>query len=167
MGRERLIIDTNFPTCSKNLFYKNASIPSDNGCMKWVGVKDKNGYGRFKSKQKIVLAHRFSYQLYHGEIPEGMFVCHQCDNPPCVAPNHLFIGSNKDNMQDMIKKGRKNAAKGIKHHTAILSPAEAWQIRNLLEYGYKAPTIAKMFKVSQGCIYGIQYNKNWKGEQND
>lgn len=72
------------------------------GCWEWKGAKTKAGYGWFSAK----IASRISWEIYRGKIPKDMLVCHKCDNPPCVNPDHLFLGTHKDNTLDMIKKGR-------------------------------------------------------------
>lgn len=76
-------------------------------CWTWTGGTSRNGYGAFWTKEKrLVRASRFSYALHYGPIPDGMVVCHRCDNPPCVRPDHLFLGTQGDNMRDMWQKGR-------------------------------------------------------------
>lgn len=77
-------------------------------CFLWRGAKDKNGYGLLKADKKMHRAHRISYNLYKGEIPENFVVMHKCDNPPCVNPYHLSVGTINDNNQDMKEKGRYN-----------------------------------------------------------
>lgn len=75
-------------------------------CWPWRGPINSSGYGVFKFHADIYLSHRFAWELTNGKIPDGMFVCHHCDNPPCCNPAHLFIGTPKDNAQDAMKKGR-------------------------------------------------------------
>lgn len=85
------------------------------GCWEWTGVMKYNGYGRVSVKNKMMIAHRVAYMMSHdAPIPDGMFVCHKCDNPRCVNPEHLFIGTARDNARDSVNKGR-NANKKKTH----------------------------------------------------
>ena len=88
------------------IIFKN-SKPMSNGCIEWQGYKNKGGYGRRRFRGFKKLVHREVYELTHGcVIPFGLIVCHRCDNPACINPSHLFLGTHKDNIQDCIKKGR-------------------------------------------------------------
>lgn len=81
--------------------------PGESGCMLWSGRKNKKGYGYYDKDGKAVFAHRYSYRTIVGEIPNGYFVCHKCDVPSCVNPEHLFVGTPSDNIRDCISKGRR------------------------------------------------------------
>ena len=79
---------------------------TETGCIQWTGSKDKKGYGRYSGASKEVLAHRLAYIMHYGRIPDGLHVLHRCDNPSCCNPQHLFVGTNSDNVADKIAKGR-------------------------------------------------------------
>lgn len=138
----------------------------DNGCWLWTGWKNIDGYGSISVKGKDIKAHRFSYELHKDIIPIGMFVLHICDNPPCVNPEHLFIGNNSDNMQDMRNKGRandKNKSSGEKHYRHKLTIQQVQAIRKLFSTGqYLKIELGKMFSTSGSNITDIVTFTTWK-----
>jgi len=101
-----------------NRFWKN--VKKSDGCWEWIGPKFTHGkYGRFNIDYKSERSHRFSYELHNGEIPKNMYVCHKCDNPSCVNPEHLFLGSQSSNLCDASEKGRLKFLKGLKREEVI------------------------------------------------
>ncbi len=83
-----------------------SKVKKTDGCWTWSGSKNSHGYGQLRSNKKLIAAHRVSWELHYGGIPEGMCVLHYCDNTECTNPNHLYLGTLKTNSQDMMKKGR-------------------------------------------------------------
>lgn len=107
-------------TLSERFWQKVAK--QDDGCWVWQGARAGHGYGTLKRGERGLtkLAHRISWELHFGAIPDGMCVCHHCDEPPCVNPDHLFLGTVKDNVGDMLEKGRRGAG-----HTNLVP--ETWR----------------------------------------
>jgi hypothetical protein len=136
-------------------------------CWSWTGAKNRMGYGCVYFDGSVGYAHRLSYQVNIGAIPEGMHVCHKCDNPGCVNPGHLFIGTAKDNQRDASRKGRKvgNPA-GRPVGGSKLTFEQAIQIRAELEAGFSKKLIAKRYKVSTGTILNIQRGITFKEVSN-
>lgn len=132
-------------------------------CRLWTGKsKDSFGYGYLSIKGKRTKAHRASYELWKGEIPKGLFVCHSCDNPNCINPDHLFLGNAKDNCDDMMNKKRNFTPKGEKANSKLLEK-DVIEIRKI--YKEKTMTIlqiCKKFNVTTGCIKPIIYERTWK-----
>ncbi len=147
----------------QEIFFRNISkTEHENGC--WIySVIDCYGYGRLKINGKVVRAHRYSYELHNGEIPDNMMICHSCDTPSCVRPSHLFIGTAKDNIQDMINKGRKNVLKGEEYRHSKLTEEQVIQIR-LLTAGedISQEMIGNQFGVSRRMVNKIKNGKAWK-----
>jgi hypothetical protein len=135
---------------------------SEGECWEWVGCRSKYGYGKFAIKgSRPTQAHRVSYMLNNGAIPDGMVIMHTCDNPPCVNPSHLRLGTHQENDADRNNKGR--TARGNKVHGAILKPAEVLQIRELWETKqYRLKDLGQMFGVSFKTISGVVCRANWR-----
>lgn len=133
------------------------------GCWIWTAAKSKTGYGRFLYGGKNRLAHRLSYSFYIGEIPDGMLVCHKCDNPSCVNPDHFFIGTNDDNMIDMSKKGRAKGGvvRGEEHGYTKLKNSHILAIREACDFGVEQQWLADFFSVTQKTISNIYRRKTW------
>ncbi len=87
-------------------FLSKFDVDAESGCWVWNAATDRKGYGRLKRGRHHVFAHRYAWEYAYGSIPDGLFVCHHCDNPPCVNVAHLFLGTNADNVLDMKRKGR-------------------------------------------------------------
>ena len=149
-----------------------AKVLRGDGCWEWRGARFTSGYGVFSIGHKTVKAHRFSWYLENGPIPQGMFICHTCDNPPCVRPSHLFMGTNTDNLQDAIRKGRvvfplpqcppERRARGERAHKAKLTADKVVEIRKQSALGRLHKDIAADFGVSDANIAYIVMRKTWK-----
>jgi hypothetical protein len=132
------------------------------GCWNWTASKDTHGYGHLRHQGRIRLAHRFSYELHCGPVPEGMQVCHKCDNRVCLNPDHLFIGTWRDNMLDKLAKGRQSRARqyGNKNPAAKLSEADIIAIRRA-KGSVLQKDLALKYGVDRAHISQIQSGKRW------
>jgi len=129
------------------------------GCWEWFGSLDTSGYGLFRFQRRLVKAHRFSWQLVHGEIPKGLLVCHHCDNRRCVNPAHLFLGTNKDNMQDASSKRRWKKQRPCRR---VLSNEQVKEIRTILNEGHRVGgKIARQYGITPTMVSYIRRNKSW------
>jgi hypothetical protein len=142
----------------KDRFEKNFTVTPS--CWVW-NLSTRKGYGRFRSNGKKVTASRFSYELYIGEIGDGMKVCHKCDNPSCVNPDHLFIGTQIENMNDMVSKNRHIDGKkrGHENGNAKLIPEQVLAIRSDQRSQSK---IAIEYGVGQALVSKIKLGKLWR-----
>ena len=137
-------------------------VDKTNGeCWIWTGARMGKGYGKIKFGNRIIGAHRLSYLLHKGIIPEKIDVCHKCDNPICVNPTHLFLGTRKDNVQDMIGKNREGWGEKSGHN--ILTLDQVIGIRKEYSSGkFTQRFIAKKYKVDYRIINDIVKRKTWK-----
>ena len=137
-----------------------ASI-DENGCWKIIShAPSPKGYIHLKRKLGPVLAHRLSYEMFVGLIPDGLCVLHRCDNPPCVNPAHLFLGTIQDNNADMVQKGRQCGPLGAANGQAKLNDEKVREIRILLRKFTQAH-IAKMFDINFRTVNKIARGKTW------
>ncbi len=149
---------------------ENWYLPEPNsGCWLWLGdCGARYGYGRATRNRKRLLAHRVVYELYFGEIPKGMFVCHKCDVTCCVNPGHLFLGTAKDNMRDMAakKRGRAPTFYGDNNPSSKLTAKQAEEIR-ALRNDRKLPlkSIANMYGITLANVWYIAKGKTWKPQE--
>lgn len=142
-------------------------IEKGESCWKWKGSKNRCGYGMIGEGRKVVYAHDLSYRLHYGEIPATdnylgrMYILHKCDNPECTNPEHLFAGTQTDNMRDMSSKGRSTS--GEKSYSAKLTWEDAKKIREMWKSGqYTQRLLSEMFDIDRSSISNIVNNKQWK-----
>lgn len=126
------------PGCTQSLSdYFWSLVRTGPGCWEWQGVRGSKGYGIFYVAKQQVRAHRFSYEATHGPIPAGLLICHHCDNPPCVRPDHLFAGTSRENRQDAIAKGRiRRAAPRVARPRRAPAPRPVRPVRENCLYGH-------------------------------
>lgn len=134
----------------------NKVVKSSN-CWKWTGAKFRGGYGNYRGN----CAHRFSYELKNGKIPKGLVACHTCDNPICVNPEHIFIGTHAQNVLDKVRKGRHPI--GSKTYNSKLNEKLVIEIRKkYTPRKYSMYRLSKEYKVSVMVICDIIHRKRWK-----
>lgn len=134
----------------------------ESGCWVWTGHRYPKGYGAYKAPGgRLVSAHRASYEMHNGPVPAGVVVCHRCDNPPCVNPNHLWLGTAAENNADRDAKGRQVAPKGSRHGMASITDETAREIRAACASGEPQVKIAKRLSVSKYVVNSIATGRNW------
>jgi len=129
-------------------------------CWEWTGMQDKDCYGLLTVENQSRRAHRLAYELFVSEIPQGMCVLHRCDNPPCVNPKHLFLGTVADNNED--KRLKKRQTFGANVNTAKLTESQVKEIRVLRQSGQHLKPIAKLYRVTHQLISQICRKECWK-----
>ena len=148
-------------------FWEKVAIQRAEDCWLWMANKNNKGYGMFGLGSAVLgkgLAHRTSYELAFGKIPKGSWVLHRCDNPACVNPRHLFLGTPKDNVADMDAKGRRvlSGFKGEQIGTSKFTAAEITAMRQAYVAGEKAAHIADRFGMKRSAISDVLGGRSWK-----
>ena len=151
-----------------NRFWSKVNKVAPNGCWEWTAHTNEHGYGRIKIDGKHQLAHRFSWMICNGEIPEmagsdyrGTCVLHKCDNRKCVNPKHLFLGTHKDNINDRDNKNRAASAVGESNGCSKLTARKVNEIRYKQQF-YTQRVLAAEYGVSQSVIHNVITGKSWK-----
>jgi hypothetical protein len=146
----------------KEMIWRNVRLDRTTGCWNWQGHTVSDGYGSKRVNGRKMHAHRLSYLAFVGDIPSKLLVCHSCDNPACCNPEHLFLGTNTDNMRDMFRKGRANRAQGERNGATKLTAAQVRAIR--AQYTGRSgqqTELAREFQVYQSTISSIVLRKTW------
>lgn len=150
------------PIAPEERFWRH--VRKGDGCWEWQSARGGNGYGSFGlTRERMTPAHRFSWELHYGPIPDGLFVCHHCDNRLCVRPDHLFLGTHGDNMADMVRKGRhrNKPMVGVANPKAKLTEDDVRAIRTRRAAGETCRVLAAEFGVSTPLISYIVKRKQW------
>ncbi len=142
-------------------------VHKGSGCWTWKGATVPYGYGVIrldKPVSALVRAHRVSWELKNGPVPEGLCVLHHCDNPPCVNPSHLFLGTKNANTADMTRKGRDKARFKLgERHASKLTPSQVEEVKLALPLHYgEGRAFARRFGVNESTISAIATGKNWR-----
>ena len=151
---------TQQPRSARERFMAKVAPCPMSGCWIWIGCTVHGGYGGMQVGRTNVNAHRVAYTEFVGPIPDGLQVCHRCDNRLCVNPAHLFLGTPKDNSQDMVRKGR--AVTGERNHWAKLTADAVQAIRRRLADGEATGSVAADYGLSRQTIWEVRTGKRWR-----
>ena len=143
---------------AKNRFWGRVEKTPE--CWLWTGYTNQDGYGRIMASGGPVTTHRLSWEIANGPIPDGMCVCHKCDNPPCVRPSHLFLGTQIKNIKDRDKKDR--VAHGVNSYRHKLSPEKVLRMRAMRNSGMGYLEIGEAFGVNDSAAWKAVNGSNWR-----
>lgn len=157
------------PTFVKHFWEYVTPTENPNSCWLWAGYRNRSGYGQVSAHCKHMLAHRVSWEIHHGPVPDGLFVLHHCDVPSCVNPDHLWLGTHTDNMRDMSKKQRHGSTthpecrlRGSDHPVSKLTNKDVRQIRALASTPITISELSRRYGVTRAVIRGIIRREGWK-----
>jgi hypothetical protein len=143
-----------------NLFWSKVDKDCENGCWEWTAARNWFGYGVWgTNKGGNSLSHRTAWSLKNGPIPKGIKICHRCDNPPCCNPDHLFSGTQKQNLQDCASKGR--TSRGVNRKHAKLNEEKVREIITLNKSGLSQNKLAIRFMVTRSVIGDVVHRRGW------
>jgi hypothetical protein len=141
-----------------------AAVAKSRGCWEWTGCLSSTGYGNIYAGGRLRLTHRYSWEIHNGTIPRGLCVLHRCDNRKCVNPDHLFLGTKRENSQDMAAKGRERVPtlRGSEHGESKLTNEDVLRIRKEVASGAKQKDIAAELGVSASLVSLVVRRKAWR-----
>jgi hypothetical protein len=131
----------------------------DTDCWEWQAARHSSGYGQLRRSGRAIYMHRWSYEHHNGPIPDGMLIRHSCDNPPCVNPAHLLLGTERENMADAVERGRASVAE---RHSRKLTNADVVTIRACIAAGEKQAHVARRFGIAESTVSEMMHGRTWK-----
>lgn len=161
---------TPFATNRRNLFrcsshcrfWKYIEKRTPDECWPWTGSLDRHGYGQFNcGNGRHSISTRFMYEIYFGEIPDGLCVLHRCDYRACCNPFHFFLGTRADNLRDMDNKGRRVSARGLRNNNTKMTESSVLHARALHAEGQLCSALCKQFGVSYSTMSQILHRETW------
>lgn len=168
-GRGQSFVEKGLTMKTLDELLAKIKVNEKTGCWEWQGTCGTGGYGQVNVVSKktghytTTKAHRFSWELHFGPFPKSLCVCHKCDNPPCVNPYHLFLGTPKENTADLIRKGRRQDQLGESNPFSVLNEELVREIRRLYENGLCGQReLSRRYGVSRGTIQAVVHRITWR-----